>query len=73
MKNIKVTNREEQFQPIEVSFTIETLEELCGLCKRLNISGDNVDKYGTGVLYGDSDNDQVSLSIKLDDIYKQRK
>jgi hypothetical protein len=34
-KNIKIEKSEVKFQPINISFTIETIEELQGLCDRL--------------------------------------
>ena len=71
MKNIQARPTRKNFEPIHVSFTIETKDELLSLVKRLNLGAtllNEVDKE-----YNETKEDLYDLFTIIDDIYQKYK
>lgn len=67
----EITQNKKAFEPIEVKITIESLDELRELCKRLQLSINYVND-GTGS-YGNITYDTTSVLWKvLDDLYVKK-
>jgi len=67
---VKVNNKE--FQPIELTITIESEKELCDLWHRLNLSKNEIDSYiNTKLKYESSTQSSFSLWEILNNLVKK--
>lgn len=68
----EITTKEKAFKPIEVKITIESLEELRELCKRLHLGVNSLNKASP--CYGDIATDTTHvLWQELDKLYQSLK
>ena len=71
MKNITITKDKVQFQPINISFTIETQEELDSLMMRLYLDSEDVNDVYFGPIAGSgSDYNVDRCKDELDHLYQ---